>query len=81
MSTGGNTGGVFGYLSCAEIIKINLKELNYETLSIQLLEKRSHHAVVELDGKNNNDESGDNDQDFDNVIHYIPFGHNDHPFI
>jgi len=51
MSTGGDSGGVFGYLSSAEIIKINLEELNYETLPVQLLEKRSHHAVVELDGQ------------------------------
>ena len=49
MSNGGDS-GVFGFMSSAEIIKINLKDMNYETLSVELLEKRSHHAVVELNG-------------------------------
>ena len=41
---------LIGFSSTDEIFKINLDEENFELLPTTLLEKRSNHAVIELDG-------------------------------
>ena len=46
----GGDAGVFGFLSSNEIFKINVKDQNYDLVPVELLQKRSLHTVVQLDG-------------------------------